>query len=296
MDPFIQAGVRASTVALPAGEWPSVLAFLCKRFDKIEAAVWRDRFVRGRVLDATGTPLALDAPYLPGTLVHYFREVPNEAVIPFSEHVLYQDEHLLVVDKPPFLPVMPSGSYVEQTLLARLCKRFAGMDLAPLHRIDRHTAGLVLFSNNPASRNAYHRLFRERLIEKHYHAWAGPLPKLSFPCLHQSRIVTGEPFFRSQEVAGEPNSQTRIEVLEQGVRYWRYGLSPITGRKHQLRVQLAGLGAPICNDPIYPEINALSEQDDYTKPLKLLAYKLRFIDPINAQVREFVSGQSMPEA
>lgn len=295
MNSLIKNGIKASTVALPNESWPRLLDFLVARFSRIDESVWRDRFSRDRVLDAQGNPLTVDAPYQVGATVHYFREIPNEPVIPFNEKVLFVDEHLVVVDKPPFLPVVPSGAFAEQTLLARLSQQFTGMDIAPLHRIDRHTAGLVMFSNNPQSRNAYHQLFRERLIDKTYHAWAPALPNRAFPFLHSSRIVTGEPFFRSQEVAGQPNSSTHFEVLEKGRHYWRYGLKPVTGRKHQLRVQLAGLGAPICNDPIYPEINALSEQDDYQRPLKLLAHRLAFVDPVSGQLREFFSEQPMCE-
>ena len=295
MSAFIKEGVKASTVALPKGAWPTLLDFLSERFANIGEEVWRDRFTRGRVLDAQGRALSVDTAYCAGTTIHYFREIPNEPVIPFTEKVLFVDEHLIVVDKPPFLPVTPSGAFAQQTLLARLNKTFAGMDVAPLHRIDRHTSGLVLFSNNSQSRDAYHQLFRHRLIEKTYHAWAPPITNRALPFTHATRIVTGEPFFRSQEVVGEPNSHTQIEVLERGRQFWRYALKPITGRKHQLRVQLAGLGAAICNDPIYPEINVLSTYDDYQRPLKLLAHQLTFNDPITGLRREFFSQQVMSE-
>ena len=295
MEAVVKSGVRPSTVALPVGPWPTVLAFLCERFSNIEPEVWQQRFARGRVLDAHHQALPVDAPYQAGMLIRYFREVPNEPVIPFTERIVFEDEHLVVVDKPHFLPVMPAGVFVEQTLLARLTRRFSGQDLAPLHRIDRHTAGLVMFSNNPTSRDAYHKLFRDRLIDKTYHAWAPALANRSFPMTYQSRIVTGEPFFRSQEVPGEPNSQTHIEVLEQGRHFWRYGLTPVTGRKHQLRVQLAALGAPICNDPIYPEVGELDAADDYQRPLKLLAKELRFTDPLTQMPRRFVSQLDLDE-
>ena len=161
----------------------------------------------------------------------------------------------------------------------------------PLHRIDRHTAGLVLFSTNPGSRGCYQALFRERRIDKCYEAIAPALPQLDFPLLRRTRLVPGEPFFRMREGEGEPNSETRIEVVERNGRWWRYRLYPVTGKKHQLRVHLAALGAGIQNDGFYPELlDAEGSPDDYLRPLKLLARGLRFDDPLSGERRTFESG------
>ena len=227
-------------------------------------------------------------PYRIGLEVHYYREVSDEPAIPFHEVVLHSDADLLVADKPHFLPVTPAGAHVHETLLGRLIRATGNDALVPLHRIDRETAGLVLFSTNPDSRARYQALFRERRIGKSYEAIAPALPDLEFPCTRSSRLVTGEPFFRMQEVEGEANSETRIDVIARRGAYWCYALTPITGRKHQLRVHMAALGAPIANDWLYPAVFHRAP-GDYSAPLKLLAGRLSFIDPLTAIERSFTS-------
>jgi tRNA pseudouridine32 synthase/23S rRNA pseudouridine746 synthase len=285
-------GLAASRLQLPPGPWLTVLDCLCARFPAIARDAWSDRFARGRVLDADGVPLAIDAPYRLGAEVRYFREVIDEPEIPFEEAVLHVDAHLVAADKPHFLPVTPAGGFVRETLLARLVRRLANPDLVPLHRIDRDTAGLVLFSANPATRDAYQSLFRLRRIHKHYEAMAPELPALSFPFVHASRVEAGEPFFRMREVDGVPNSETRIDVLDRTGPSWRYALEPVTGRKHQLRVHMCALGAPIDNDRLYPQ-QVPNAADDYTRPLQLLARALAFVDPLSGTAREFESGQRL---
>ena len=281
--------MSASKLQLPPGPWTTVLDGLCARFPAIPRETWVDRFARGRVLDAEGAALAPDAPYRAGDEIRYFREVADEPVIPYAETVLHADADLVVADKPHFLPVTPAGGFVRETLLARLVQRLGNPDLVPLHRIDRDTAGLVLFSANPATRAAYQELFRERRISKRYEAIAPALPGVSFPLVRCTRLVRGEPFFRMQEVEGVPNSETRIEVLERAGAWWRYALEPVTGRKHQLRVHMAGLGAPIANDRWYPRVTAAAP-DDGARPLKLLARSLAFVDPLDGTARRFESG------
>ena len=279
---------RRSTLHLPQGSWLTVLDCLCAHFPNITREAWLDRMARGRVLDAEQQPVGPEHAYKVGLRIHYFREVPTEIAVPFVESILYADEHLVVADKPHFLPVTPSGGYVEQTLLARLARRLGNPDLVPIHRIDRLTAGLVLFSVNPASRDRYQALFRDRQIDKSYEAIAPVLPDLDFPLLRHTRLGAAKPFFRMQEVPGIANSETRIEVREVQGELCRYGLYPVTGKKHQLRVHLAALGAGICNDPFYPELIAASDApDDYSKPLKLLAQALSFVDPVTGQRRQF---------
>lgn len=281
-----------SRLQLPPGPWATLLDGLCARFPRIAPAQWQDRFARGRVLDAQGGALTADTPWQVGREIQYFREVADEPVIPFVETIVHLDAHLLVADKPHFLPVTPAGGHVRETLLARLVARTGNADLVPLHRLDRLTAGLVMFSTQRASRDAYQRLFRDRRIEKAYEALAPALPGLAFPLQRDSRLVPGEPFFRMSEVPGEPNARSRIELIEAEGAIWRYRLLPETGRKHQLRVHMAMLGAPILGDDLYPQLRQ-RPLNVAESPLQLLARGLAFDDPLSGARRMFSSGRSL---
>ncbi|HED4877131.1 TPA: pseudouridine synthase [Stenotrophomonas maltophilia] len=281
-----------SRLQLPPGNWVSLLEGLCARFPRIDRLQWESRFARGRVQDALGGALAPDMPWQVGLEIRYFREVADEPVIPFVETILHHDAHLLVADKPHFLPTAPAGAFVRETLLARLVERTGNADLVPLHRLDRLTAGLVLFSTRPETRDAYQRLFRERRIEKAYEALAPALHDLRFPLERHSRLQPGEPFFRMAEVPGEPNARTRIELIEAHGPVWRYRLVPESGRKHQLRVHMAALGAPILGDGFYPQLQD-RPQGEGEPPLQLLAQALAFDDPLTGQRRSFRSARTL---
>jgi len=281
-----------SRLQLPPGPWPTLLDGLCARFPAIPREAWVDRFARGRVQEASGAALTADAPYRVGMEVRYFREVIDEPVVAAREAVLHVDAHLVVADKPHGLPVTPAGAYVRETLLRRLIERLDNPDLVPLHRLDRATAGLVLFSANPDTRDAYQVLFRERRIRKQYEAIAPALPGAVFPLVRNTRLERGEPFFRMREVEGTPNSETRIDVVARDGAWWRYALEPVSGRKHQLRVHMAALGAPIRNDPWYPALLAPA-QADLLPPLQLLARVLAFDDPLDGRPRVFESAMRL---
>jgi len=281
-------GVGPSCVGLPAGHWLTITDFLVERFPAIAREVWLQRMARQLVVDEFGVLVTPERPYPSHMRIYYYRAVDEEARIPFEESVLYQDDHLVVADKPHFLPVTPSGHYLQETLLVRLKKRL-GMDtLIPIHRIDRETAGLVLFCVQPGERNAYQALFRDHAVTKHYEAIAPWRSDLTWPIARKSRIVEDEPFFRQREVPGVPNSETHIDVIEVRANRARYALSPVTGKKHQLRVHMNALGLPILNDRMYPPV-ADTPDDDYSLPLQLLAKSIAFTDPVTGKARNFQS-------
>lgn len=288
----IRDGVAPSYVWLQPGPWPQLRDFLRERFPEVAAATWQDRMARGEVVDGDGVRLSPDSRYRPGIRIFYYRELEGETPIPFEEQILHRDAHILVVDKPHFLPVIPSGRFLHETLLVRLKKKLQLPDLTPIHRLDRETAGVIIFSHNAASRGAYQSLFQKRAVHKVYEALAPTLHGRTFPFTYRSRMVDGTPFFRMQEVAGEANSETQIDLIEQRGALSLYRLQPVTGRKHQLRVHLAALGIAIVNDAFYPDLRAC-KADDMTQPLQLLARAIAFIDPIDGSRRHFESLRTL---
>ncbi len=282
------SGVGASSHWLPPGPWKTVLEFFTEQFPRVDTETWTTRMARGEVLDETGQRVDPSSAYRVGACVFYYREVENETVIPFTELLIYRDEHILVADKPHFLPVVPSGRFLHQTLLTRLRRRYGIESLVPIHRLDRETAGLAMFSVNPSTRGQYAALFRDRRVDKVYAALAPTFDHGQLPTTRRSRIVRGEPFFRMQEVPGVANSETHIRRLSNTL----YHLVPVSGRKHQLRVHLAALGIPIVNDKLYPSIST-SDEDDFSSPLKLLAKSLSFQDPLTGRQRYFESGMKL---
>ena len=288
-------GVSASVVAVPAGQWPKLLDFLAQRMPGIPRSEWAQRLYQGLVLQENGQAAQADQPCLAGQRFFYYRHVPDEPQLPRQATVVFEDDHLLVADKPHFMPVTPSGPYVQQCLLVQL-KRLTGLaDLVPLHRIDRETAGLVLFGKRLHERDAYHALFRDHRIQKTYHAVAAHRPELALPRVHTS-CMSEDPvhFFKMREVEGEPNSETRIALLRIEDARALYKLEPVSGKRHQLRVHMMGMGIPIEGDQFYPQVlRGPQAPEDFGQPLQLLAHSVEFTDPLTGLARQFITRQKL---
>ncbi|MCG2635096.1 MAG: pseudouridine synthase [Gammaproteobacteria bacterium] len=272
-----------------------VLEYLVARFPAIGPEVWRQRMAAGKVHWHDGTRITPDSPFVPQQRVCYYREVEAEPCIPFAEQVLFEDEQILVAYKPHFLPLMPGGRYVNECLQNRLRRKTGHDALQAVHRLDRATAGLVLFAVNPATRHLYHHLFESRQIEKTYQAVARVKPGeelLGQSWVVKNRLVKSEPRFLMTIAGGEPNSHSLVRCLAQAGRRALFELKPITGKTHQLRVHMQTLGWPILNDRYYPELQPESG-DDYARPLQLLAKALRFIDPVTQQPRAFSTDRGL---
>ena len=284
-----------SVVTMPAAEkpYPSIVEFLFTAFPNISRDRWAQRILEGKVLDDSGAPITTDTKYTPSKRIFYFRESGNEPVIPFAEQILFQNDEILVACKPHFLPVTPGGRYVEECLLNRLRTKTGIDDLAPMHRIDRETAGLVLFSVNKKTRGLYHGLFTQGKVEKTYHALAEVNhPPHENQWIVENRIVRGEPRFKMKTVPGVANARSHIQLLEVKGNRGLFSLNPVTGKTHQLRLHLSGLGFPIIHDLCYPDLQPQTE-DDFAYPLQLLAKQMRFHDPVCGEDRDFQSERGL---
>ncbi len=269
-----------------------MLAFFVERFPGVARDDWRQRMAQGLVVDEHGGQVGPQRPYQAHLRIYYYRAVAAEAPIPFEEAVLFQDAHLVVADKPHFLPVVPSGNYLQQTLLLRLRHKLGLSELTPIHRIDRDTAGLVLFSVQGDTRAHYHQLFARRQVSKRYEAIAPWRDDLRLPLVRESRIVPAAHFMLQHEVSGAVNAITHLDLLEVHGALARYLLRPLTGKRHQLRVHMAALGLPIVGDGLYPTLSP-EGQIDHQRPLQLLARSLEFVDPLSGRTRYFESRRRL---
>ena len=287
-------GVSASRVSLPAGDWATLLDFLCERFSAISKQEWTARIHKGHVLHEDGSAVEPDETYLAHQFIFYYRDVPLEATLPEDARVLFEDQYVLVADKPHFMPVTPGGRYLQSCLLVQLKRLTACESLTPIHRIDRETAGLVVFCKRAQDRDAYHALFRHHQVHKWYQAVASFKPDLLLPLVHRSRLVEGDKFFLSEEVPGEPNSETRVSVLKRMGVEALYELQPLTGHRHQLRIHMMSLGVPIAGDQLYPQVlRGPDEADDFSSPLQLLAQRIAFTDPVTGEERDWQSQRTL---
>jgi tRNA pseudouridine32 synthase / 23S rRNA pseudouridine746 synthase len=279
--PPMRDGVTASKVYLPKLENlpTNLFSYLCNHFPHISTNEWQQRFEDQLILDMHGQVLTIDHPYLANTHLYYYRFLTHEIYVPFQESILFENEDFIAVDKPHFLTISPSGQYIQETLLVRLKKTTNNPDLTPIHRLDRETAGIVLFSKCPQTRGLYQQMFAQRQVNKTYQAIAKFDSELSFPRSVDLRMEKGEPFYTMKVVDGKSNSYTEIDLIEHNQIWAKYLLKPSTGKQHQLRVHLNWLNIPIKNDPFYPRVQH-KDAADFSQPLQLLAKKIQFLDPI----------------
>ena len=316
----VRDGVNATRLRLPdEGPWDTALDYMMHRWGHIHPQGIEDRFDAGEIVGEGG--VALDrAPRLEDhTFIWYYRTLPPETRIPVDISILHQDEHLLVVDKPHFLPTTPGGTYIQESALVRLRNQLNLPDLIPMHRLDRMTAGLLLLSTNPETRGKYQVLFEKRQVQKEYECIsaaepAAGYPAVGFPVVVRNRMTKSRSYLLAEVIDGEPNAETRIERLEtfdagtssrapvtpsagnlRTHRLARYRLEPHSGKTHQLRVHMASLGLGIVNDAFYPDLLDKAP-DNYAKPLQLLARGIRFVDPISKQPVEYRSKLELSEA
>lgn len=288
----IRNGVAASRVWLPEGPWLKLADFLLERFVHLPANALLARLEQGDIVDQHGCAQGLDSQYQALRWLWYYREVPDEASLPIDLPILFQDRYLVVVDKPHFLASTPGGSYLQQTALIHLRRELNLPLLIPIHRLDRDTAGVLLFCADPDSRGAYHTLFQSREVSKEYEAIAPLHPNLDLPLHYRSRLQQPEGGLIVQEVAGSPNSDTHIALISAAAK-GHYLLRPVSGRKHQLRVHMAALGMAICNDRLYPALGQPWAADDFQRPLQLLARSIAFTDPLSGAARKFSSQRKL---
>ena len=305
----VRDGVNATRLRLPdEGPWDTAMDYMMHRWGHIDPQGIEDRFDAGEIVGEAGVPLDRTTPLQRHTFIWYYRSLPPETRIPVELNILHQDEHLLVVDKPHFLPTTPGGTYIQESALVRLRNQLRLPDLIPMHRLDRMTAGILLLSTNPETRGKYQVLFEKRQVQKEYEcvSAAEPAPghpAVDFPVVVRNRMTKSRSYLLAEVIEGVPNAETRIERLRTfdapddaaAPRRALYRLKPHSGKTHQLRVHMASLGLGIVNDAFYPELLDKAP-DDYAKPLQLLARGIRFVDPISGSPVEYRSRLELSEA
>ncbi|MBW0104192.1 pseudouridine synthase [Pseudonocardia sp. KRD291] len=276
--------------------WPTMRAHLLDRLPRVDPARLDEMLAGGEIVGTEG-PLRPDSPFAPGTFLWLHRDLPDEVTVPFEIGIVHRDDDVLVVDKPHFLATIPRGRHVLETALVRLRRQLDLPALSPAHRLDRATAGLLLLVVRPELRGAYQTMFAKRRVAKTYEAIAPYPPSLELPRTVRSRIVKERGVFQAVTEDGPVNAETLVELDghrdgPDGSALARYRLTPYTGRTHQLRVHMSGLGVPILGDDFYPDLRE-RPLSDFDRPLQLLARTLEFTDPVSGELRRFSSRRTL---
>ena len=270
--------------------------------DDDDAAVLR-RFNEGLVVLIDGTPLKPSTPIAAGTDVFFYRHPAPEPPVPYEIETVFEDDNILVVNKPPFLATMPRAAHITETATVRLRRATGNEEITPAHRLDRMTSGLLLLTKRREIRGAYQELFARREVHKRYEAIAAD-NGVTAPLVWRSHVEKLRGEIASREIASaEPNSETLLRSVRRlapteeqrlqrihGVPHplSRYVLEPVTGKTHQLRVHMCSAGVPILGDPVYPTVQAFDDED-FTIPLRLTSTGLDFIDPLSGSPRSFAA-------
>ena len=289
MLPF-RDGLAPLRLLLPHGDPATTIVEYLER--EMSDDDWRRAIGDAELVDEKSRPITLDTRYRAGSQVYFYRVPAHEVPVPFEIGILHEDDDLLVVDKPHFLATIPRGRHVTETATVRLRRQYDCPDLTPAHRLDRATAGVLLFTKTKNARRPYQELFSSRNVTKEYEAVAGFDAALEFPRVVRSRILKEHGVMTAYEEPGEPNSETTIELVGAFGTAARYRLFPKTGKTHQLRIHLSSLGIPIVNDPYYPVYTSVPA-DDFARPLQLLARALDFTDPLTGEPTRFVSARTL---
>ncbi|MFF2108678.1 pseudouridine synthase [Rhodococcus koreensis] len=288
----VRNGLGPDRIRMPAGLGAKTVAeFLVETYPD-ERAHWLSQIDGGGVVDEHGRVVDRGTRYAPTRFVYFYRDPAPEIPVPFEIDILHRDDHLVVIDKPHFLATIPRGAHITETAVVRLRRTLDLPDLTPAHRLDRMTAGVLVFLIRPEDRRAYQELFVSQQVTKEYEAVAGHDPTLEFPRIIRSRIVKEHGIMTATEEPGEPNSETVVDLIETRDGRARYRLLPKTGRTHQLRLHMSSLGLPIEGDNYYPDFRR-SEPGDFSTPLRLLARAIEFTDPRSGRVRRFESRRTL---
>ncbi len=290
----VRNGLNSAWVRTPSeGEWRSLRDFLVWKIPRLSETRIDEMFAEGRFVDEKGTVLPHDTPYLNNRFVFFHRDLPDETPPPGELLVLYQDERIVVLDKPHFWSTIPRGQHVLYSATVQARRMLDLPELSPAHRLDRSTAGVLLCTKYRKFRAHYQLLFEHREVSKTYEAIAPVKDDLQFPVEVKSHIAKYRGQIRAVELPDEePNSHTLIELEETRSGLGRYKVTPYTGKTHQIRLHFNSLGIPLIGDAFYPVLLE-NNVHDFSSPMQLLAKSLEFDDPISGQPMKFTSSRML---